>query len=136
MSAFDHLESPLDEAPEFYIEPKDNGVESEHDRQSRFVAECRRWGLHCDAVPNARQWGMKAWNKAKREGVRWGFSDLVVTGPGRFTAFVEMKDGKKQPEQHQIEFLNSKVRQGFPAAVIRTPDKGMAWLIKMGAPIL
>lgn len=136
MSFWAEIETPINEAPLFPIEPRDRIEVSEHWRQSVVVQRCSRLGLHAAAVPNARAWGMKAWNKAKKEGVRWGHSDLIITGRDRFCAFVEMKDGLAWPEQHQIDFLNYKVRQGFPCAVARSADWLEEWLRSCGAPVM
>lgn len=126
------LETPLDEAPLFYVEPKDRDPASEHARQAQTVKRLRNLGLRVTAIPNARAWGMKAWNRAKAEGVEWGAADLVVCAPGGRTAFIEMKNGREMPEQHQTDWLNSRHRMGFPVAVCRTAGGVVAWLTEQG----
>ena len=129
MSAFDHLESPLDEAPLFFIEPKDRDTASEVERQARFIKEARKAGFKPVAIVNGALRGMKALNRAKREGAWWGFPDLAVLGPDRFVALVEFKNGKSMPAAHQVGCMNTLHRLGFPVAVFRTPERAMAWLI-------
>jgi hypothetical protein len=133
VSAFDHLESPLDEAPLFYIEPRDSDLSLEIDRQAAFVSAARKAGFKVAAITNGEMRGIKALNRANREGAWWGFPDLAVFGPGRFVAFPEFKNGKAMPKQHQIEALNALHRLGFPVGVFRTPGRAMAWLLECAA---
>jgi hypothetical protein len=44
MTAFDHLESPLDEAPLFFVEERDNDPRPEIDRQAEFIKAARKAG--------------------------------------------------------------------------------------------
>lgn len=124
-------DEPLREPPLFYCEPRDRNPASEHDRQSATVKRLRSMGLHVIAVPNARVWGLKAWNRAKAEGVEWGAADLVINATG-LTAFIEFKNGREMPEQHQVDWLNTRHRLGFPVAVCRTADGAVAWLAGQG----
>jgi hypothetical protein len=127
VSEWDDLESPLTEAPLFYVQPKDRDPALEHDRQSELVRRLRAAGLHVIAIPNGRAWGAKAWNLAKAEGVVWGAPDLIINARGR-SAYIEMKSGTGAINQHQVEVLNSLHRLGFPVAVCRTADGAIAWL--------
>jgi hypothetical protein len=135
MTLWDTLESPLDEPPMFHVDERDRDPASEHARQSELVKRLRGAGLHVIAIPNARAWGMKAWNKAKAEGVLWGAPDLIVNGPRRLVAYIEMKNGREMPEQHQVDCLNSLHRFGFPVGVFRRADSALAWLREQGFPI-
>jgi hypothetical protein len=135
MSLWDALETPLAEQPLFHIDERDREPASEFARQCELVKRLRGAGLHVMAIPNARAWGMKAWNRAKAEGVEWGAADLVVNGPGRLTAFIEMKNGREMPEQHQIDWLNARHRLGLPVGVFRRANSAVAWLREQGFPI-
>jgi hypothetical protein len=132
--AFDYLPSdePLDEAPLFYIEPRDRDPRSEHDRQSETVRRLRALGFLVTAIPNARAWGGKAWNRAKAEGVEWGAADLIVGATSGRMACIEMKNGREMPEDHQVRWLNARHRLGFPVAVCRTADAAIRWLATQG----
>lgn len=129
------LETSLDEAPLFHVDPTDRDKASEDDRQAEFVRRARALGLKVAATPNERKWGLKAWNRAKRLGVEWGHADVTVGSPGPLLAYIEFKNGTKQPEQHQIDWLNSRHRMGFPVAVCRTADSALAFLSDHGFPI-
>lgn len=126
------LESPLDEPPLFSIEPRDRDPRSEHDRQCELVRRLRGLGLKVTATPNARAWGMKAWNRAKAEGVEWGAADLTISATGGLTAYLEMKNGREMPEQHQVDWLNIRHRMGFAVGVFRTAEGAIAFLRERG----
>lgn len=136
MTWLDDLETPLDQAPLFFVEAQDRDPASEHERQCRVVKRLRALGLKVTASQNGQKWGLRAWNRAKAAGVEWGEADLSVTGADRFCAFIEMKDGRAKPEQHQVDWLNSRHRLGFPVAVCRTADAAVDWLRSVGAPML
>jgi hypothetical protein len=135
MTAFDHLESPLHEAPLFYIEPRDRDPRAEDERQREWVVAARKSGLYVCAVLNGEKRGQWALNLARRLGAWWGFPDAIAIGRGRFIAFLEWKDGTEQPKQHQIDCMNLLWRMGFPVGVFRTSERAMAWLDDAGAPI-
>jgi hypothetical protein len=136
MNWYDALEAPPEDlAPRFFVEPRDKDPASEHKRQAEFVRRCRARGWNVTAIPNARAWGMKAWNAAKAEGAEWGASDLIVTAQGGLTAFLEFKNGSKTPEQHQVDWLNRQHRMGFPVGVFRTADCAITWLLEQGFPV-
>lgn len=128
------LETPLTEAPLFHIDDRDRDPAGEHARQCAVVKRCRAMGWSVIAIPNARAWGMKAWNKAKAEGVLWGAPDLIVSAPGALAAWIEMKNGREMPEQHQVDCLNSLHRMGFPVGVFRRADSVIAWLLQHNFP--
>lgn len=128
------LETPLNEAVLFHIDAPDRDPASEHDRQCAVVKCCRAMGWTVTAIPNARAWGMKAWNKAKAEGTEWGASDLIIDADGGLSARIEMKNGREMPEQHQVDWLNRKHRQGFPVGVFRRADSVIAFLVERGFP--
>lgn len=132
--SFDYLpdDELLTEAPLFHIDQRDRDTRLEHERQCELVKRLRGAGLRVHATPNARQWGMKAWNRAKAEGVEWGAADLVINGPGGRTAYIEMKDGTEPPKQHQVDWLNSRHRLGFPVGVFRRAESAVAWLESQG----
>lgn len=88
------------------------------------------------AVPNAGKRGQQAAMRAKREGMRRGFEDLIATWPGRGCAFLEMKDRYGSIETAQDEWLRRHTAQGFPVGVFRHPDTALAFLRRAGAPFL
>jgi hypothetical protein len=121
-------DEPLTQAPEFPVEPRDKDPRSERSRQSQLVRQLRKSGLKVHATPNARDWGPKAWNDAMAEGVEWGAADLTVNGPGGRTAYIEMKNASEKPKQHQVDWLNSRHRLGFPVAVARSAGWAIEFL--------
>lgn len=133
MTFADYLpaDEQLAEPPLFPVDERDRDPKSEHARQCEVVKACRSRGLTVFAIPNARAWGMKAWNKAVAEGVRWGAPDLVICGRGQ-TCFAEMKNGRAMPEQHQVECLNALHRMGFAVGVFRRADSVLAFLGERG----
>ena len=133
MSGFDHLETPLDEAPLFIIEQPDSDRFSELDRQARFIAQLRKRNpsIQVIAIPNAAQRGQKALNQVRREGAVWGAPDLIVLHRGK-TAFIEFKNGTAMPKQHQTDCLNALHRNGFPCGVFRTAEAVIVWLRAQG----
>lgn len=88
------------------------------------------------AVPNAGLRGQGAARRAKREGLKRGFEDLIATWPGRGVAFLEMKDREGSVSTDQDEWLRRHTAQGHPAGVFRHPDTALAWLREQGAPFL
>ena len=126
---------PLHQWPLFHIDDRDRDPASEHARQAEFVKRCRARGWCVTAIPNARAWGMKAWNRAVAEGAEWGASDLIVTADGGRIAFLEFKNGREMPAQHQVDWLNRQHRLGFPVGVFRRADSAIAWLIEQGFPV-
>lgn len=132
---FDHLECDLYAPPEFYIEPRDNDPASEDQRQRAVVAECKR--LHLSVWHNAQSGRRSDYERTTlhRNGAIAGVADLTIHWPGRGTYYAEMKDGKKGPSRSQVEFLNARVREGFPCGVHRSWASVEAALIMAGAPI-
>lgn len=129
----DAIECDLDAEPMFHIDPTDSEPESEIERQVQFRSQCRMLMPHVllVAIPNAGKRGQKALNQARREGAIWGFPDMLAFVPGK-VAGLEWKNGKKPPEQHQIDVLNRLHRMGFPVGVFRRADSAVAWLRKEG----
>lgn len=136
MNAFADLETPINEPldPAIHIDAKDRDPESELERQAALVATIKRTfpGVKPVAVPNGGKRGIKALNQARREGVWWGFVDLLIIGPAPLMAFIEMKDGTKMPKQHQIDAINAIHRCGYPVGVFRRADSAIEWLRKVG----
>ena len=136
MTDFAALESPLYDEPRFYCEPTDRDPTSELARVKRFRSAIREAlpGVVVTATPNAAKRGQKALNQAKAEGALWGFPDITVIYRGKI-AFLEWKNGKRQPEQHQIDAMNSILDQGFPVALVRTTEGAFSVLRQAGFPI-
>lgn len=130
---FADLETPLAEAPLFFIEPKDSNPASEADRQAELVATIKRTFPQARpvAILNGEKRGQWALNLARRLGAWWGFPDLLVLAP-RKIAMIEMKNGKDMPKQHQVDVLNWLHRSGFAVGVFRTSDSAIAFLRKQG----
>ena len=127
------LETPLSEAPLFFIEPRDNDPAPEEDRQGEAVATIRRTFPHARvvAILNGERRGQWALNLARKLGAWWGFPDLIVLAP-RKIAMIEMKNGKDMPKQHQIDCMNWLHRSGFAVGVFRTADSAIAFLRREG----
>lgn len=155
MSAFDHLETPLDEAPLFLVEDwraLDNPRKdlSELERQAQFVSFMRKVCPHMvvAAIPNAAKRGFKAQRQAKREGIHAGAFDTLVTWdidharsdcPATM-AMIEFKgfDARGRAgelSQSQIEFGNQLHRQGHKVACFFSARSAIEWLRGLGAPI-
>ena len=130
------LESTLAPVPMFAVEAPDRDPASELERVSAFRRAMRQRAPLCRvvAVPNAGARGQKALNQAKREGAAWGFPDLMVLHAGR-VAFIEMKNGKGKPADHQVEWLNYLQEAGFPCGVFRTARAACNFLASAGFPI-
>lgn len=150
MTAFDHLESPLDEAPIFPVQAPDGRKElSELERQAWVVSYMHRTQPHIVvyATPNAAKRGFKAQRQAKREGLLAGVFDLtfawdVKDAPdGRPTVcWAEMKGydargtaGKLS--QPQIDWGNRMHRNGHAVACFFSAQSVIDWLAELGAPV-
>jgi len=131
--SFTDLESPLAEAPLFFVEAKDSGPASELERQVSFRQQCRIHLPHVmlAAIPNASKRGQKALNQARSEGALWGMPDMLAMAP-RKIAFLEFKAGRTDPAPHQIEVMNRLARLGFAVGVFRTADSAIAFLRREG----
>lgn len=127
------LETPLSEAPLFFIEQKDRDPASELERQVSFRQQCRIHLPHVmlAAIPNAGKRGQKALNQARSEGALWGMVDMLAMAP-RKIAFLEWKAGRTDPAPHQIEIMNRLTRMGFATGVFRTADSAIAFLRREG----
>ena len=60
-------------------------------------------------------------------GVHAGFSDLIVISQGR-VAFLEVKSKVGRARPSQLAFGQAVEAQGFPWAIIRTPEDAAAFL--------
>ena len=152
---FAGLESPLNEEPLFFVEdwraltnPRKDLPELE--RQAQFVAFMRKACPHMvvAAIPNAAKRGFKAQRQAKKEGIRAGAFDTLVTWDIEHAhpdcpatvAFLEWKGfdargtaGSLSPAQ--IEFGNQLHRQGHKVACFFSAKTAIDWLRSIGAPI-
>ena len=117
------LESELHPEPRFWIEPKDKDPRTELQRVVSFRKQLALKAPHLRAVaiPNGGKRGWKAKAQAKAEGAAWGFPDLMILG-GPIMAFLEFKNGKAMPADHQIEWLNWLLDAGYPVACVRTAE--------------
>jgi hypothetical protein len=154
VSAWDELETSLDEKPLFPVEDWKKLADPRRDlgeleRQSQFVAFMRKVCPHMmvAAVPNAGKRGFKAQRQAKREGMVAGAFDTLVTWdishahpdcPATM-AMIEFKgfsSGKAGAlSRQQIEFGNRLHKQGHKVACFFSARTAIEWLRSLGAPI-
>lgn len=133
-SAWASLEDGVNEP--WFIEPKDKDPEGEEHRVKVWLHDMRVLapGINVFAVPNAGRRTRWEIAKAKREGLKAGALDYVVTWAGG-CAFPEFKDGTEMPSASQIDMLNLLFRQGHNAGVFRTSEACIRWLRDAGAPL-
>jgi hypothetical protein len=124
----------LNEAPMFFIEPKDRGTDSEDQRQRKVVAECRRLGLFIAHIPQSGRRSDYERTKLHRNGAIAGVPDLVIQWTGGIY-WAEMKDGTKGPSRAQIDVMNDLVRRNIPCGVHRGWESLAPRLAEAGAPI-
>lgn len=87
------------------------------------------------AVPNGGKRTVWAARQAKKEGMATGFPDLVCLAPGGLVAFIELKLPKGRVNENQAEWNERLNGMGFPAAIIRSVDDGVAFLRGVGFPV-
>lgn len=155
MSAFDHLEAPLDEKPLFYCEPAgkpgpDPAMWPELERQRAFVAFMRKTQPHLEvhAIPNAGKRGFKAQAQAKAEGLKAGVLDLFIgwdvalaspDAPAT-VAWIDFKGFDKNGRpgkltKTQVEWGNAMLAKGYNVACFYTVKAALEWLQSIGCPI-
>ena len=120
----------------WFLEPKDKRGGSEEARQQEFfrLLPYVAPALNAYAVPNgARRTRWEA-AKVKREGLKSGALDLVVTW-NHGCAFPEFKNGSEMPTDNQRAQLNTLYRQGHRCGVFRTADALFLKLHEWGAPV-
>lgn len=152
MSAFDHLETPLNEAPLFFVEQPDGLKDlSELDRQAMFRKYLANLApaVIAYANPNAAKRGLKARAQAKKEGLMAGVFDMTcawdidastIPNCDVSVCWVEMKgyDSNGRPgklSQAQIDWGNSMVRKGHKVACFFSGKSAFDWMASLGAPI-
>lgn len=131
------LPDVLDEPDEaWWIDSPDRDPASEERRQQIFLADLKKLAPRVMAfsVPNGGKRSDWAAGKAKREGMRSGATDLVLTWAGG-VAFVEFKNGVTRPSRPQRDFLNTLYRQGHPCGVFRRSASALDWLRQVGCPV-
>jgi len=138
-SAYDWstIERCDNEAPLFFVEPRDTLGISESKRQIAFVSWMCVHAPAVKVVASVNGFLTTDWQrtKAKREGMDAGAADLAIYWDhGCFLP--EFKDGKAPVPQHQIDWLNWMHRAGFLVGVYRTRATLIAHLIEAGAPIM
>ncbi|ODP39271.1 hypothetical protein [Sphingomonas turrisvirgatae] len=141
MNMFAALETPLTDEP-WHIDPRDRDPRSEDER---VAAALRMAHMICPAVdivaiPNAGRRSRWEANARKREGMKAGALDWVVTWRphlgDRGVAYVEWKDGTGTPDANQRDRLNMLFRMGHHVGVFRREDSFFAWLRALGAPFV
>jgi hypothetical protein len=138
---FAAFEAPAQDEP-WHCDAKDRDARSEDDR---VAAALRRARIICPAVdivavPNAGRRSRWEANKRRREGMKAGALDWIVTwqprSGDRGVAYVEWKDGKEPPTDNQRDRLNMLFRMGHHCGVFRREDSFFAWLRACGAPFI
>lgn len=143
MSAFDHLESPLDPVPTFYVQAPDGKREwaetGFHGRQETFVTLVHRLAPRVDLfhIPNE---GKRSPLLSKRSGIVGGVFDNTLTFRFPLKAYVELKGYDKRGQagklsRQQIEWGNRQVDLGWPVACFFCPYAAVDWLRGLGFPI-
>lgn len=141
MNMFAALETPLADKP-WHIDAKDADPRDEVARQLSALGRAR---IICPAVdivaiPNAGRRSRWEANARRREGMKAGALDWVVTwrprSGDRGVAYVEWKDGKSMPDANQRDRLNLLFDWGHHVGVFRREDSLFAWLRAIGAPFV
>lgn len=87
------------------------------------------------AIPNAARRTQWEVNRAKKEGLRTGFPDVMCLWAGSGVCFIEFKSAKGRLSDHQIEWGQRLVECGHQYAVCRSADEAMVYLRACGAPV-
>lgn len=134
----DLLDLAEDEAAlPWHCDPRDKDPRPEEKRQIAFLRDAKKLcpAVTIFAVPNGGKRTQWAAMKAKREGMKSGALDLVLTWPGG-VAFMEFKNGTEMPFPNQRDQLNTLYRQGHPCGVFRQEQSAIDWLRAQGAPFI
>lgn len=140
-SFFRDLEAPLLDEP-WHLDAKDRDPRDEDARVLSALAKAKMLCPAVDivAVPNAGRRSEWEARKRKKEGMKAGALDWVVTWQPRVgargVAFVEWKNGSDMPDQNQRDRLNMLFRMGHHCGVFRREDSFFAWLRAIGAPFV
>lgn len=136
---WDDLETPLREAPLFFVERPDGRRDWPEQKRQAVLLDLLAYspGVVAWPVPNA---GKRNPAKARGERILGGVLDITVTAAGPLIAMIEMKgyDQRGQPGKlrpNQIQFGNRLVRIGIPCACFFSPHKAADWLREQGFPI-
>lgn len=149
MSAFDHLEAPLDEKPLFFVEAPDGRKDlSELDRAVIFRRYLSTLAPAVMLYPNANA-GRRNPMQARREGIvagvfdytaAWDIADSTLADCDVSVCWVELKgyDKSGRPgklSQAQIEWGNAMHRRGHKVACFFSGKSAFDWMSSLGAPI-
>jgi hypothetical protein len=88
------------------------------------------------AIPNAArrtQWEVM---RAKKEGLRTGFPDVMCLWPGGGVCFLEFKAAKGRLTDNQAEWQARLADMGFVVGIVRSADEAMNALREAGAPVM
>jgi cobyric acid synthase len=100
----------------------------EHALQSQIVQYLRANQVFCFAVPNAGMRSVGAARYYKQEGLLSGCADLLILLPQAKTIFVELKVGKNQQTQRQMDFELGVRSLGFSYQIWRTFDDAINFI--------
>ena len=149
MSAFDHLETPLDAAPLFPVESPDGRKElSEIERQGLFRQYAANLAPQVVVWANANA-GKRNPAQAKREGLvagvfdmtaAWDITASTIPDCDRSICFLEFKgyDKSGRPgklSQSQIDWGNRMHERGHKVACFFSGKSAFDWLASLGAPV-
>lgn len=121
--------------PNFRYEPNDKLGHSESYRQRKMLVMIRRLfpDYQVTHVPNGGKRDKVQAARLKADGVKAGWPDLTIAGPGRWCAFIEVKDGTGVCSDKQREILASLANEGHYCGVFRTDLALYNFMIDMGA---
>jgi hypothetical protein len=132
---FADLESPLDAAPLFFVEPRDKLPASELQRQQTFLALLKTCapGVVAMAFPNAGK--RSDWERLQRERGRCQrfARPCAVLGLRHGLGGVQSRPGTLSSAQ--ISLLNRLHRLGHKVAMVRRPETALSLLADWGAPV-
>lgn len=140
MNYWDRLETPLNQAPTFFVEEPDGRKDwAEIDRQATFFKLLRLTGPRVLAYPNVNA-GKRNPRLARKEGIVAGVFDVTCAFRPSLTAWIEFKGYDKSGRagklsQSQIDFGNRLIDLGRPCACFFSPDCALGWLRELGFPI-
>ena len=140
MNTWAALETPLKEAPEFFVEGPDKEKHlSERQRCTLFLQLMRIAAPAVDVFHISNE-GKRSPYVARSIGIRSGVFDYCCTWRGKGVAWIEFKgfDSRKRPgvlSANQISWGNRQLRKGHDVACFFTPELAVKWLRECGAPV-
>lgn len=137
MSAWSDYDETLAPAPLFVVEAPDKKPGTELQRQATLLKLLRQLAPDVIAYANTNGTHIASLSgraKANREGRTTGAPDLTVVW-NRGVAWIEMKSGKGDLSDAQVDFGNRLHRAGQHVGCFRDPMVALDWLRSLGAPV-